>query len=247
MANERRLLILACSQRKRHDPGDMPAVDRYDGPSFRVLRRYLHRCPSGASGLHVYILSAAYGLIPSPHPIVYYDQQMTPLRAAELHTAILQHLPELLGAGYASLCLAMSEVYLLAMKDWIEHVSPETQIVLTKGPQGAKLAQLKRWLWASTPDDADTNQAETHRHAGVLIRGVELRLSPQQVLEVARVALAEGRGNPGNYQAWYVQVDGQRVGPKWLVSQLTSLPVSAFGAREARRILAQLGVEVIST
>ncbi|MFN8458221.1 MAG: hypothetical protein U0401_26815 [Anaerolineae bacterium] len=30
----KRLLILACSQRKRPDPGLLPAIERYDGGSF---------------------------------------------------------------------------------------------------------------------------------------------------------------------------------------------------------------------
>lgn len=32
----KRLLILACSQRKRPDPGLLPAIERYDGPQFQV-------------------------------------------------------------------------------------------------------------------------------------------------------------------------------------------------------------------
>jgi hypothetical protein len=36
-----RMLILACSQRKLLDEGLLPAVERYDDPAFRVLRRFL--------------------------------------------------------------------------------------------------------------------------------------------------------------------------------------------------------------
>ena len=69
-------------------------------------------------------------------------------------------------------------------------------------------------------------------------------MTPDEVLTAARQALVEGRGRPSNYRSWYVQVDDQRVGPKWLVSQLTGLPVSAFVADEARRALRQLGIPV---
>jgi hypothetical protein len=34
----RLLLIVSCSQRKRPDPGLLPALDRYDGGHFRILR-----------------------------------------------------------------------------------------------------------------------------------------------------------------------------------------------------------------
>jgi hypothetical protein len=38
-----RMLILACSRRKRPDEGLLPAIERYDGPAFRVLRRFLRK------------------------------------------------------------------------------------------------------------------------------------------------------------------------------------------------------------
>ena len=58
-----RLLILGCSQKKRPDSGLLPALDRYDGPMFRVLRKCLRECPGGAQGLETYILSAEFGLM----------------------------------------------------------------------------------------------------------------------------------------------------------------------------------------
>jgi hypothetical protein len=42
----------------------------------------------------------------------------------------------------------------------------------------------------------------------------------------------------------YVLLDGQRVAPKWLVSQLTNYPVGSFTTDKARRLLGQLGIEV---
>jgi hypothetical protein len=57
----RRLLILACSQRKNPARGKLPAIDRYDGPAFRVLRKYSR--DSAANLPTVLILSAKHGLI----------------------------------------------------------------------------------------------------------------------------------------------------------------------------------------
>ena len=58
-----RLLILSCSKAKRADCGLLPAIDRYDGPFFRVLRRYLRQQPADPPVVH--ILSAEFGLIPA--------------------------------------------------------------------------------------------------------------------------------------------------------------------------------------
>jgi hypothetical protein len=63
-------------------------------------------------------------------------------------------------------------------------------------------------------------------------------------MEIARQAIVDNPQNATNYQSWYIQIDDQRVAPKWLVSQLTGLPVSDFVTTDARRLLAQLGFEV---
>lgn len=71
----RYLLIIACSGRKRTDSGLLPAIARYDGGHFRVLRKartdgYL------SNYLDVLILSAKYGLIEACKPIANYEQRM---------------------------------------------------------------------------------------------------------------------------------------------------------------------------
>src|SRR6266852_4829337 len=95
----KRLLILACSQRKRPEASPLPAVERYDGPAFRVLRRYCRFTQD--NGLVVYILSAKFGLIAAKKPIPSYDRRMTLKRAQNLRpivanaaqTAIKRHEP----------------------------------------------------------------------------------------------------------------------------------------------------------
>src|SRR5438128_9858454 len=94
-----RLLILACSQRKRPYASLLPAIERYDGPAFRVLRRY--RRLTEDKGLIVYILSAEYGLIPASKQIPTYDRRMDSKRADKLRedvveeaqSAVLRHKP----------------------------------------------------------------------------------------------------------------------------------------------------------
>ncbi len=62
-ASPARLLILGCSKAKTKHDELVPAIQRYDGPPFRVLRRYLRLRYDPV--LRVYILSAEYGIIPA--------------------------------------------------------------------------------------------------------------------------------------------------------------------------------------
>ena len=54
----KRLLLLSCSQRKRPDPGLLPAIERYDGPQYQVLRTFIREYPAESQLSDTYILSA---------------------------------------------------------------------------------------------------------------------------------------------------------------------------------------------
>ncbi len=241
----KRCLLLGCSRAKRQGSGLLPAIERYDGPSFRVLRRFLREKPDAAEQLDVFILSAVHGLIHAQHPIPDYNQMMTPQRAIELHDSLFNCIVILFNNNvYSSLCLSMSRVYLIALEGWSTLVPSETSVTLVNGPHGVKLARLQRWLWCDVPGTRSSGAVGVTPHHRVCIRGVEVNLMPEQVFDAARRALADHPSASGRYDSWYLLVDGQRVAPKWLVSQLTGLPVSGFHSQEARRVLQQLGVEV---
>lgn len=80
MPKSRRLLILACSQRKRHDLAHPLPIDFYDGPLWQTLRTVDH---AGALA-QVAVLSALYGLHDARFERIadlHYDQIMTRDRA----------------------------------------------------------------------------------------------------------------------------------------------------------------------
>ena len=89
MTSDHRLLILSCSQRKRPDLILLPALERYDGPVFRMLRRFLRTWPSKGSHPEVYILSAQFGLISAHQLIPSYDCRMTPQQASAFQPQVL--------------------------------------------------------------------------------------------------------------------------------------------------------------
>ena len=143
---ERAWLILACSARKRHDPGLLPAVERYCGPAFLVLRKWQREHPESAAALEVLILSAEFGLIEAATLIPDYDRRMTGARARELgpqvEAALVAH--ELTGS--APVCVHAGADYRPALGAWLDEVGQQADITQTHGGQGEQLAQLKGWL-----------------------------------------------------------------------------------------------------
>lgn len=150
MCSRRRLLILSCSQRKRPSHESLPAIERYDGPLFKVLRRFLRESSHQARDLDVYILSAAYGLIPGDFPTPLYDQRMNTARAIELHSQVMAQFSDLLPNGYVSILFVLGKTYLKAFGNLQNLVPAKTVLDIAGGPIGKKQAQLKRWLWTSS-------------------------------------------------------------------------------------------------
>ena len=138
-----RALLLACSQRKTPAAGVLPAIDRYDGPAFRVLRRYLRATQD--RDLIVYVLSAEFGLIPSERLIPSYDRRMTDERASELAPAVARELRSALQTTTpAELFISVGNNYAPALAAW----QPGSIDVHFAAPgPGRKLRSLKRWLY----------------------------------------------------------------------------------------------------
>lgn len=243
-----RLLLLSCSRRKHADSGLLPGIERYDGPAFRVLRRFLRR-PS-TDTLDSFVLSAKFGLIPSNQPITNYDQQMTPKRTQELQSEVSAAFSAVVAAKtYDALCICMGRTYLAALEGYDRFIVPGIAVTVATGTIGKMLASLHDWLYqdvaihnadALPPDPAGAEQRAAQ------LRGVTITATAEQVLAIARQALVAGRGDPGRYQSWYVEVDGQRVSVKWLVSQVTGLPLGSFHSSEARHLLRKRGIKVHS-
>ena len=146
MCYKRRLLVLSCSQRKRPSLKLLPAIERYNGPLFQVLHRFLRESPRQARGLDVYILSAAYGLIPGDFPTPFYDRKMNSARAVELQPQVTALFSNLLQDSYSSILIVLGKTYLKALGNPQELVPTYKGSDVAYGPIGKKQAQLKKWL-----------------------------------------------------------------------------------------------------
>ena len=148
---KRRLLILSCSQRKHTSQDLLPAIERYNGPLFFVLRRFIRECPCEAKQLDVHILSATYGLIAGDFPTPLYDQKMNMARVVELQPQVKTTFSSLLQNNYASICFVLGKIYLKAFEDLQDLVPVNIEHIFTYGTIGKKQTQLKKWLWQEQP------------------------------------------------------------------------------------------------
>lgn len=140
-----RLLVVACSQRKREDPGPLPAIECYDGGAFRVIRK-LKREGKWPDGLTLLILSAKYGLIEGERHITPYDLRMTTARAADLSGNTEKQLVKVVKAqGIGEIYFALGKDYLPAIGETASKLS-QVDIQIAEGRIGQRLSELKSWI-----------------------------------------------------------------------------------------------------
>ena len=141
----KRLVILACSQRKVQAKHVMPAMDRYDGPAYKVVRKWLRTIPDARLHHDFLILSAEFGLISDSLSIPYYDRRMTVERAEELHGETLDALKPILSAGiYRAVFVYMGKTYRRAIEG-VNAFFPDIQY--SHGGIGMQLSQLRQFLY----------------------------------------------------------------------------------------------------
>jgi hypothetical protein len=141
-----RLLIVACSHRKKAGNGQLPAIERYDGPAFRVLRKYLRERRGPMP--RILILSAKYGLIDAVTPIRNYDLRMTKATAEALRPVVLKRLRKVLRAdSIRSVGVCLGADYREAVEGLEAQISEGTRVEVIGGGLGRRLTRLRDWLY----------------------------------------------------------------------------------------------------
>ncbi len=124
----------------------MPAMDRYDGPAYKIVRKCLGAVPDARTYDEFLILSAEFGLIPDSRRILYYDRRMTVERAEELHKQTLHTLKPILSSGwiYRAVFVYMGKTYHRAIEG-VDAYFPDIQY--SHGGIGVQLSQLRQFLY----------------------------------------------------------------------------------------------------
>jgi len=236
------LVILGCSQRKKLTPQPIPAIDRYDGPVFRVLRKHARDTP----GIHpdTYVLSGRFGLIPGESLIPLYDHRLSHTDHVELRTQVAEQLKKALDELQPErLFVSVGRQYWPLLEDPLSREVVPERLVVASGSIGGRASQLVSWLRFGEVDKGDIASDCAPGEATLL--GTTVRLNREQVLCEARKALLAAPVCSRRFETWYVAVGSNRVAPKWLVSVLFDKPVALFRTADAKRVLSLLGVDCI--
>lgn len=136
----RDLLIIACSARKKHVDRAIPAIELYDGPAYRILRKRLN---GTSNKLAIWVLSAKHGLMWADSPIFWYDKHLENDKLQLIKRDVESFIER--NAKPPS----FDSIYIWAGKKYLETLPPSfltrSNVKIAKGPIGKKLGQLKSW------------------------------------------------------------------------------------------------------
>ena len=138
------LLIISCSQRKIETPGVLPAIDRYDGTTYRCLKKLIREGKLSFDNLGVLIISARHGIVTHGDEISNYDLKMTPERADNLSFFVQARLKFFMRDNqYDQVFINLGKTYMRVLNgfDWGLVSTMEAS-----GGIGLKTQQMKAWL-----------------------------------------------------------------------------------------------------
>jgi len=129
------------------------------------------------------------------------------------------------------------------MSDCWQFLSNSVQVYHTHGSIGGQASQLKAWLNLDKVS-LRSELLSQHKAAKATILGIQIDLTTEEVLTIARQRLMTDSKVATRFQTRFVHVDQYPIAPKWLVRELTGLPVSRFRTADACRVLNALGFRV---
>jgi hypothetical protein len=240
--NPHSLVILGCSKLKKQTPRLLPAIDRYDGPLFHLLRKYARDEPLLRNA--TYILSAKFGLIPSDFPTPAYDQQLSSANKSRLEDAVARQVCTVVEQLQPDgVFVSVGADYWQLLKEPLARSITKENLFLAKGSIGGRASQLRNWLKPAETKGEIKWPSGACGEASLL--GTTVRMTPKQIESRANEALVSDYHRATRLESWFVQIGNHRVAPKWLVSFLFNIPVARFRTADARKILHKLGIETL--
>lgn len=139
----RTLIVISCSARKkRSPPPPIPAITRYDGVLFTVIRKAV-REKRMRPNTTVIIISAKYGVVRAGTKIPFYDQRLTASQATTLAPRVRSTLAAIVRKGkYQRKFVNLGRDYASMIQD----LPALRGAVWASGSIGQRAAVLKSWI-----------------------------------------------------------------------------------------------------
>lgn len=151
------LLIISCSNRKRYDPGVLPAIERYDGPCYRSIRKLL-RNQQLTIAADIVILSAKHGLLYPSTLIENYDQEMSRETLQNLMPVVTRDLRQMLEDNhYDTIFINLGGRYLPLISSVLKDIEPK-KVSIAAGPIGKRQQQMNNWLRSTGVSAKEENE-----------------------------------------------------------------------------------------
>ncbi len=238
----KRIVIISCSQRKKTDENILPAIERYDGPNFRLLRKYLSL---STDKLDVYVLSAKFGLLSYTTEIPFYEQKLSNQQFHELTEASRIQANRFFAETEKpkEVFINLGSAYQQVFAPILEKLAQTNSLTFTSGSSGKRLAEMHDWLYGA--NSPLRNECTGTISKEVFIQGIRLQTSEKEIRAIIQNEIAQNKTKDlQNFQSWFVPIDDLKVSPKWLISKLSGLPVGKFHSDQARKVLQRLGIKV---
>ena len=153
---DNKLLVLGCSQAKVDHGNQLPAIEVYDGPYYRVLRKFLREY-QWPQNLSISTLSAKHGLFGVIKEIDNYDQRMNRASASGLAPECAATLKKW-APSHNSVHLALGREYTPAINPALESADLEPDYF--EGGIGFKQSRLKNFLHQQPLERRQVRQPE---------------------------------------------------------------------------------------
>lgn len=143
-----KLMLISCSSSKNSNDGEMRAIERYEGTIYKIIKKARNE-GYWSQSIHIFIVSAKYGLISEQSLIEPYDQKMTKERAIELESKVSLALDLVLKeTDYEEIFVNMGKTYMLSTQSSYEMERARQAGILKEayGGIGMRLGQTKAWI-----------------------------------------------------------------------------------------------------
>ncbi len=155
----KKLLVLSCSQSKTPHDQQLPALEVYNGPYYKVLRKFLREY-EWPSGLSISTLSAKHGLFGVIKDIEHYDQRMDECTANQWAQACRDVIDKW-APSHESVHVALGREYAPAIDSALESTDLHQDHFL--GGIGLKQKRLKNLLYEQGAKLRTRRQPQRHR------------------------------------------------------------------------------------